>query len=274
MELIGPRDPNRDNVFIVRDPKKRCERLCKVYLDVRGDQTLDEYAEELAIIKDLKHPRLTQVDEIRKSNDGFAIFYANYAATLKELIQQRQRVENEEEAAVYFRQVLEVIKYCHDENVAIGGNIMSANFVFDTKSDTTIRLDVLNKPHFVSGDDFLADTRQSEYHPAYLPPEAIPELWDAYDPVRADSWCAGILLYELVTGTYPFQDTDHERQIKRICHQRVPMPTFLSESLKSLLHMLLNKKWEERLTVEDALYHPWIKSVSRNPEKKIETLFS
>lgn len=39
----------------------------------------------------------------------------------------------EEEAAFYFRQVLEVIKYCHDENVSLGANIQLVNFVFDTK---------------------------------------------------------------------------------------------------------------------------------------------
>lgn len=58
----------------------------QVYQNVRGDQTLDEYADELALIKDLKHPRLTQVDEVRASEDGFAIFYANYAGTLKGIL--------------------------------------------------------------------------------------------------------------------------------------------------------------------------------------------
>ena len=40
---------------------------------------------------------------------------------------------SEQEAAFYFRQVLEIIKYCHDEHISIGANIELINFVFDTK---------------------------------------------------------------------------------------------------------------------------------------------
>ena len=117
----------------------------QVYQNVQGDQTLDEYADELALINDLKHPRLTQVEEIRESDTGFAIFYANYADTLKGTISNLEMkfTENIEKcsqtgldevsAAFYFRQVLEIIKYCHEEKVSIGANIQLDNCVFDTK---------------------------------------------------------------------------------------------------------------------------------------------
>lgn len=275
MELIGRRDATKDNVYLVRDPQQRCEKLCRVYQNVRGDQTLDEYADELALIKDLKHPRLTQVDEVRASEDGFAIFYANYAGTLKEKCQQNDNL-TEEEAAFYFRQVLEVIKYCHDENVSLGANIQLVNFVFDTKSDDILRLDVLKQPHDVSYEP-LAYTSENKFHPFYVPPEATPQYWDTYDPLKADSWCAGTLLYEMITGRTPFGDETADMVTRRICHQRLSLPSNISESLKSLLHMLLNKKWESRISIENALLHPWIRNAtrkSRKQEETIQTLFA
>ena len=120
----------------------------------------------------------------------------------------------------------------------------------------------------------LAYTSDNEFHPAYVPPEATPDYWDTYDPLKADSWCAGILLYQMVIGRFPFYDEKPENLTRRICEQPLTLPNHLSESLKSLLFMLLNKKWEERLSIEHALYHPWVKNAQNKSQTSIQTLFA
>ena len=140
-------------------------------------------------------------------------------------------------------------------------------------SDDALRLDVLKKPHDVSLEP-LAYTSDNEFHPAYVPPEASPDYWDTYDPLKADSWCAGILLYQMVVGRFPFYDESPENLTRRICEQPLTLPNHLSESLKSLLFMLLNKKWEERLAIEHALFHPWVKNAQIKNQPSIQTLFS
>jgi len=93
------------------------------------------------------------------------------------------------------------------------------------------------------------------FHPAYFPPEAIPWFGD-YDAILADSWALGILLYKMVAGRYPYMDN----QYHRILLQPTPMPNFLSDSLKSLLYMLLQKDITKRILIKNVLHHPWCKT--------------
>ena len=141
-------------------------------------------------------------------------------------------------------------------------------------SDDILRLDVLKKPHDVSTDR-LAYTCENRFANHYTPPESMPDQWDLYDPLKADSWCAGVLLYKMVTGLYPYRDEDPDILSMKICQQRLAVPINLSESLKSLLHMLLNKKWEDRVAIENALLHPWIRRATKpKKEETIHTLFT
>ena len=63
-------------------------------------------------------------------------------------------------------------------------------------------MDLLDNPVDITEGNEAIDR---EYHPAYCPPEAIP-CFGPYDSVKADAWAAGILLYKMVTGVYPFMD--------------------------------------------------------------------
>ena len=42
----------------------------------------DDAIDEIDLIHNLKHPRLTPIDELRANDDGFAIFYATNAGNL------------------------------------------------------------------------------------------------------------------------------------------------------------------------------------------------
>ena len=104
-------------------------------------------------------------------------------------------------------------------------------------------------------------TSDRKFHPAYCPPESVPWLDAAdYDAAAADSWSLGILLYRMVGGQYPYMDPNIDKQYYRITFQPIPMPKFLSDSLKSLLFMLLQKDSTKRLSVQNILYHPWCKN--------------
>jgi len=103
------------------------------------------------------------------------------------------------------------------------------------------------------------ETSDRHFHPAYCPPEAIP-WWGDYDAASADSWTLGILLYRMVAGRYPYMDPNIDKQYYRITLQPIPMPDFLSDSLKSLLYMLLQKDWTKRISIQDILHHPWCKT--------------
>ena len=126
-----------------------------------GKEVIEEAREEIKLIHNLthcedRHPRLTPIKELRSVENGCAIIYQSNFGNLKgtekvvstnivmptenlfiyifilELI-EKNKILTEVQAAVYFKQIVEVIKYCHSKDVTLGRNIKLMNCVFDDK---------------------------------------------------------------------------------------------------------------------------------------------
>ena len=83
----------------------------------------------------------------------------------------------------------------------------------------------------------------------------------------SDLWALGVVLFMTVGGYHPFDgqgEADIETTAKNIRHQEAdfddPVWQSVSEPCKNLLHRLLCKDPEERLTIEQLLQHPWVRS--------------
>jgi aurora kinase len=75
-----------------------------------------------------------------------------------------------------------------------------------------------------------------------------------------DVWSVGVLCYELCTGHAPFESTkSREETYRKILSVDLKFPRALSEDVKDFIRRLLIKKPEDRMSLEEALQHPWIK---------------
>lgn len=134
---------------------------------------------------------------------------------------------------------------------------------------SSIRLDLLQTP-IDTADSNMTSNRL--YNPAYCSPEAVP-WWGPYDVLKADVWSCGILLYALLTGTYPYMDENLDKQFYRISLQPLPLSRNVSSSAQTLLHLLLKKDPDERITLEDALNHPWLRPTTPDVDLYQSVLF-
>jgi calcium-dependent protein kinase len=75
-----------------------------------------------------------------------------------------------------------------------------------------------------------------------------------------DMWAMGVLTFLMVTGSLPFGLGSDGQKRKRIfdCDYTLPPSLNHSSSLSHFLSRLLRKNAEERMTVTEALEHPWI----------------
>lgn len=71
-------------------------------------------------------------------------------------------------------------------------------------------------------------------------------------------WALGVLCYEFLTGTPPFESQSHEDTYKRISKAIFSFPPFVSEGARDLVKKLLVVKPEYRLDLVGVLAHPWI----------------
>ncbi|XP_049643068.1 aurora kinase C-like [Suncus etruscus] len=94
----------------------------------------------------------------------------------------------------------------------------------------------------------------------YLPPEMISGR--IYDE-KVDLWCIGVLCYELLVGSPPFESPTSNETYKRILQVDIQYPPSLPVGAKDLISKLLRAQPSERLPLAEVLGHPWIKANSQ-----------
>jgi hypothetical protein len=91
--------------------------------------------------------------------------------------------------------------------------------------------------------------------PPYMSPEIVRE--ESYT-AASDVWSAGVLLYAMVVGTFPFRAANLAQLIQQICTAAPAIPAHLSSGLRALLLRLLNKDPRARISVAAVLEDPWL----------------
>ncbi|CCC68533.1 hypothetical protein NCAS_0B04490 [Naumovozyma castellii] len=89
----------------------------------------------------------------------------------------------------------------------------------------------------------------------YLSPEMIRSR--EYDD-KVDVWALGVLTYELIVGSPPFEEDTKELTYKRILKNDIKFPETVSHDVKDLISKLLKYNPSERISMRDVMKHPWI----------------
>ena len=89
----------------------------------------------------------------------------------------------------------------------------------------------------------------------------------------SDMWAVGLILYEMLTKTMPFDDL---KQIMN--HDPKPLPVWVSAEMKQLIYELLHKDPKQRKTCHEAIMQKLTDSESSKPVhqdfKKMQEGFS
>ncbi|KAG2900095.1 hypothetical protein PC114_g13648 [Phytophthora cactorum] len=99
--------------------------------------------------------------------------------------------------------------------------------------------------------------------PCYAAPEMIQGR--LYRGPIADMWSLGVVLFAMVCGFLPFEDSNTNMLYKKILSANYKMPTFLSANVQDLIRRILETDPEKRYTVDKILQHPWLAGV-QNPD--------
>uniref|UniRef100_A0A8B9IFX8 Ribosomal protein S6 kinase n=1 Tax=Anser cygnoides TaxID=8845 RepID=A0A8B9IFX8_ANSCY len=100
----------------------------------------------------------------------------------------------------------------------------------------------------------------------YMAPEVVNRRGHTQS---ADWWSFGVLMFEMLTGTLPFQGKDRKETMTMILKAKLGMPQFLSPEAQSLLRMLFKRNPANRLGagpdgVEEIKRHPFFSKIDWN----------
>ena len=96
--------------------------------------------------------------------------------------------------------------------------------------------------------------------PSYLAPELLTlSQGQTYDGKAVDVWAAGVVLYVMLVGGYPFGDLGNGRElVRRIASAAYSLPVPLSPSCADLLAKIFVVDPKKRISVADILTHEWL----------------
>ena len=82
-----------------------------------------------------------------------------------------------------------------------------------------------------------------------------------------DVWAVGILAFELLTGSPPFEKESRSETYESILYEEPPrLPLTVSSEAKSFIHAALAKDPSHRPSAVDLLKHPWIQQYARSKD--------
>lgn len=212
---------------------------------------------EVDVVKGLEHPNITKYYRCIETTRRVYIImqYANNGSLL-EMIRKRSQIPEEEAKSIY-QQLVSAISYCHSKGI-VHRDIKCENLLFDSNNV----LKIIDFGFARQYDSRLGRSKMSEtYCGSYS--YACPEILrgQPYDPRHADVWASGVVLYAMVFGRLPFDDTSFTKLLKQV-FSKINFSTKglqpVGDACKSCILRILTP--HVKMTFQQIMEDPWLKT--------------
>eukprot|EP01104_Vermistella_antarctica_P006399 TRINITY_DN170_c0_g2_i1.p1 TRINITY_DN170_c0_g2~~TRINITY_DN170_c0_g2_i1.p1 ORF type:complete len:423 (-),score=88.88 TRINITY_DN170_c0_g2_i1:19-1287(-) len=207
-------------------------------------------------MKKLSHPNIVKLYEVIDDPSHERLFLVlQYVEGGAIMDKSMSNPVDEGTARRYMHDILHGLLYLHKQKI-IHRDIKPENLLVD--EDGVVKITDFGVSHiFDDDDDTLLRTAGS---PAFLAPELTTTSGPAARGREVDCYALGVTLYCLVYGTVPFMAENILTIYEKIRNDPVDFPrgTNPKSSLNTLILGLMEKNPTKRLTLDQALKHPWM----------------
>jgi serine/threonine protein kinase len=208
---------------------------------------------EVKIMYKLDHDHILRLYNHYEDDDNFYLILQYCAKGQIYSLLKREGRFSEKVAAQYLRECIAAVQYLNSlDPPIIHRDIKPENILLDSSGQVKLA-------DFGWSNYFDEDARLTYCGtPEYLAPEMIKQ--SGHDKTL-DVWNLGVLLFELLTGSPPFEGKSQAELFKNILELNVKWPKSFSAIAKDLIQKLLKIEPSQRLPVEQILEHPWFQSI-------------
>lgn len=209
---------------------------------------------EIMIMQSLHHPNIIKMKETIDTYNQIVIImdYIGGMSLHHYLKSKLNRHLPEPEAKKIFGQVLSAVEYCHSLNIA--------------HRDIKLENILIDKTNVIKLIDFGFSTFTSREKkntvfcgtPSYMAPEIVSRR--DYFATSADVWALGVLLFVLLTGSYPFKGKTDQEVYKNILAGNFEFPTQMPSCAKSLIRKMFNLDSTKRPTCSQIKADEWLQT--------------
>jgi len=283
-------------VYVVMDNFTGIKYACKVVYQsgINDKTTMDS---EVAIMKNTMHENIIQLVELYESNDCLWFILELADTSLSTIIESLRaspesfksdnRYQDEQNSAMLFQQVLEGVKYLHQNNI-IHRDLKADNILLMSDEESLqdgVRVkiadfglsSIVNHKSENNKLKWNNKTYNSLTQRWGTMDNFAPEVFNrAYGP-QADVWSLGCLLFMMLTGEKAFTHASHsfhnkghvkagmsylKRRVFKIPKQHEFMKrkvwNMISPQAQDLITRMLDVNPYTRYNIQECLNHPWI----------------
>lgn len=211
---------------------------------------VDQIKREISIMKIVRHPYIVRLHEVLASRTRIYIIleFITGGELYDKIVHQGKLSENE--CRRYFQQLIDAAAHCHSKGV-YHRDLKPENLLLDAFGNLKVSdfgLSALPQ----QGVALLHTTCGT---PNYVAPEVLSN--QGYDGAAADVWSCGVILFVLMAGYLPFDETDIPTLYRKITAAEFSCPLWFSAGAKSLIHKILDPNPKTRIQIKGIRKDPW-----------------
>uniref|UniRef100_A0A1B6LUN4 Protein kinase domain-containing protein n=1 Tax=Graphocephala atropunctata TaxID=36148 RepID=A0A1B6LUN4_9HEMI len=216
---------------------------------------------EIEVVKGLRHTNLIRfLQAVETTHRVYIIMEYAENGSLLDIIRKDTVIEEEPRAKNWFSQLRDALEYCHEHGV-VHRDVKCENLLMNSNFDLKLSDFGFARGHMrprSDGTPVLSETFCGSY--AYASPEILKGI--PYDPTLSDVWSMGVVLFAMVFGKLPFDDTNYNKLVRQV-QSKVKFPTEppISEQCKSLIGKLI-APLRIRAKITQIAKDPWVASKS------------
>ncbi|XP_042054525.1 CBL-interacting protein kinase 2-like [Salvia splendens] len=214
---------------------------------------VEQIKREISVMKLVRHPNVVQLYEVMATKGK--IYFVMEHVRGGELFNKVTKGKMKEDAArKLFQQLISAVDFCHSRGV-YHRDLKPENLLLDEHGNLKIS---------DFGLSALAETRQQDglLHtmcgtPAYVAPEVISRR--GYDGAKADIWSCGVILFVLLSGHLPFQDSNLMEMYRKIGKAEFKYPNWIPPDARRLISKILCPNPNTRISISKIMENSWFR---------------
>jgi serine/threonine protein kinase len=218
------------------------------------------------LLREMKHDSVVRLVDVFEDAEYVHLVTDLFTGgELFDRIVQKSNEENgaacfaEDEAARVLHQVLRAVSYMHRRGI-VHRDIKPENIMFESKEEGSpikiIDFGLARKHHGRYGEPPMSTVVGTPY---YIAPDVLRKKYDN----SCDLWSVGVIAYILLCGYPPFNGGNNEETHAAVLRGRYRFPARewrgTSPEARDFVRGLLQMNASKRMTVEQALEHPWMR---------------
>ncbi len=213
---------------------------------------------EIGILKLCHHPNIVRLLDHLENND-YIYIVTEYieGGTLGNYLKKKKFNFSERQATNIMNQIASGVKYLHQYGI-VHRDLKPDNIMITQQNEYgVIKIMDFGLSKIVSPNEKMVDGYGTL---SYVAPEVL--LRTPYNK-EVDIWSLGVILFLMLSGRLPFRGCKEQEVAEKIVYEALEFDEddweTRTQKVQDLISRCLEKKAEDRITIDEFLNHPWFK---------------